>query len=86
MHGSRRGRRAGFQAVWLLASMAALGGLAWLGLRPGGWLRPVAAPGLTGAEVQRGPLRISVTERGNLSAADSVASRARSRARPRSCG
>ncbi len=64
--------RAGFQALILILVLAGIGGLAWYGLGPGGWFRKPVDEAIVGAEVQRGPLRISVTERGNLKAADSV--------------
>ncbi len=58
---------------WPLASLAALlFGLYWFGLRPGGWLASAPEGAVHGAPVRRGPLRISVIERGNLKAADSV--------------
>ena len=69
---ARENRRAGFQALWLALSLAAIGGVVWYGLGPGGWFRAPRELGLEGAEVQRGPLRISVTERGSLKAADSA--------------
>jgi HlyD family secretion protein len=67
-----RSSRAGFQwgFVGLVLTVSVF--LAWMGFRPGGWFvgEPVAA--VAGAPVRRGPLRISVLERGNLKAADSV--------------
>ncbi len=58
---------------WPLASLAALlFGVYWFGLRPGGWWSSAPVGALHGAPVRRGPLRISVIERGNLKAADSV--------------
>jgi HlyD family secretion protein len=55
--------------------MLALGGVILLlayGVGPGGWFERTQEPELKGARVQRGPLTISVTERGNLKAADYV--------------
>lgn len=64
--------RAGLQ-LWLLSLLAALTvGLAWLGFRPGGWFSGPPAASVRGVEVRRGPLRISVLEKGNLKAAESV--------------
>jgi hypothetical protein len=65
-------KRSGFQALWLVLVLAGLAGAAWYGLGPDGWFRTKTAAPLAGAEVRRGPLRISVVERGNLKAADSV--------------
>ena len=61
---TRRATQAGFQALWLVITLAAIGGLIWYGLGPGGWFRAQVEAGLVGAEVQRGPLRISVTDTG----------------------
>jgi HlyD family secretion protein len=44
----------------------------WIGLRESGWLGGETVAAVRGATVQRGPLRISVIERGNLKAADSL--------------
>jgi HlyD family secretion protein len=65
-------RQAGFQALWLVVTLAVLGVGTWYAVGPGGWFRVSDEPLLVGADVQRGPLRISVIERGNLKAADSV--------------
>ncbi|HVS10232.1 MAG TPA: efflux RND transporter periplasmic adaptor subunit, partial [Planctomycetota bacterium] len=65
-------RRSGFQWLPLVLGVAAAGALVWYGSRPGSWFRPAGLPPLEGAKVQRGPLLISVVERGNLKAADSV--------------
>lgn len=56
--------------VLLLVSLVGLG--LWLGLRRSGWFRAESAAAVRGATVQRGPLRISVVERGNLKPADSI--------------
>jgi HlyD family secretion protein len=64
--------RAGFQWTLIGFLVAAAALLAWLGFRPGGWFAPQAEAAVAGASVRRGPLRISVLERGNLRAADAV--------------
>ena len=69
---SGRTARSGFQWLPLVLGVAAAGALVWYGSRPGSWFRPSGLPPLEGANVQRGPMRISVIERGNLKAADSV--------------
>ena len=43
-----------------------LGLLAWLAFREGGWLQETEATEVLGQQVQRGPLRITVSQRGNL--------------------
>jgi len=69
--GVRRGN-AGFQTWTLIAIVAAVGVLAWYATGPGHWFKEKQKEVLQGAPVQHGPLRISVIERGNLKAADSV--------------
>jgi len=64
--------RAGVQWWPLSLAVAVVGGLAWYGANSAGWLKDKSQPALEGAKVQRGPLHISVTARGNLKAADSV--------------
>jgi HlyD family secretion protein len=64
--------RAGFQWGLIGALVVLAGGAAWLCVRPGGWLAPEVERLVAGAPVRRGPLRISVLERGNLRAADAV--------------
>ncbi len=57
----------------LLVVLVTLACLAlWIGLRESGWLGGETVAAVRGATVQRGPLRISVIERGNLKAADSL--------------
>jgi HlyD family secretion protein len=64
--------RAGLQA-WLLALLVSLiAGVLWLSVGRPGWFEAKEETLTRGASVLRGPLRISVTERGNLKAADSV--------------
>lgn len=46
------------------------GGL-WSGLREGGWMTTAAVEEVEGQVVQRGPMRITVVQRGNLSAKNS---------------
>jgi HlyD family secretion protein len=60
------------QPLVLVAIVAVLGGALWWGLERSGWLRDEGVEAVRGASVQRGPLRISVVERGNLKAADSL--------------
>ena len=69
---SLRSPRSGLQWGLLTLLVAVAGVLAWLGFRPGGWFVGAPEVALRGAEVRRGPLRISVLEKGNLKAADSV--------------
>ena len=52
--------------------VAVCGGVLWLGLARSGWLAGESVAAVRGAAVQRGPLRISVIERGHLKAADSL--------------
>jgi HlyD family secretion protein len=69
---SLRSPRAGLQ-LWLLSLVGALTVVvAWLGFRPGGWFAGAPEATVRGVEVRRGPLRISVLEKGNLKAAESV--------------
>lgn len=64
--------RAGFQWGLAVVLLALAGGVAWLGFRPGGWFVAEPVQAVAGAPVRRGPLRISVLERGNLRAADAI--------------
>ncbi len=71
---TRRARRscAGVQPM-VLVLIALLSGVALLfGARRLGWLSAEDVAATEGAVVQRGPLRISVVERGNLKAADAI--------------
>ena len=52
--------------------LAVVAGGLWSGLRDGGWMTTTAVEEVEGQVVQRGPLRISVVQRGNLSAKNSV--------------
>jgi hypothetical protein len=60
------------QPLSLVLVVCIAGGAVWWGVDKAGWLERESAAALRGATVQRGPLRISVIERGNLKAADSV--------------
>lgn len=64
--------RSGFQWLPLTVFVAVVGALVWYGTGPGAWFEPDATGLAEGAPVRRGPLRISVVERGNLDAADSA--------------
>src|SRR5688572_60970 len=64
--------RSGMQPLPVVVAVTALGALCWLAVGKTGWFGPEATAAARGASVQRGPLRISVIERGNLKAADSV--------------
>ncbi len=65
-------QRAGFKLLTLVLTLAVVGGLTWFAIARSGWLRPEESNEVVGAPVQRGNLRISVIERGNLKAADAV--------------
>lgn len=64
--------RSGMQSMPLMLGFAALAFLAWYGLGPGGWFRAAETEALAGVPVRRAALSVSVVERGNLKAADSV--------------
>src|SRR5688572_12523605 len=64
--------RAGRSALVLGIAVAAIAGVAWLGNASGLFSQDQDEEPIEGAEVRRGPLRISVIERGNLKAADSI--------------
>ncbi len=64
--------RAGFKLVTVALTLAVVGGLAWYAVARSGWLDRDQEQEIKGAPVQRGSLRISVVERGNLKAADAV--------------
>ncbi|MSR63831.1 MAG: HlyD family efflux transporter periplasmic adaptor subunit [Planctomycetes bacterium] len=65
-------REAGMQLLPLVLIVTLLGGGLWYLLEKRGWLAADETQSVRGAAVQRGPLRISVIERGNLKAADSI--------------
>jgi len=64
--------QSGLQPLAVVVLLTVLGTALWLALGRGWFSGPTTAA-VRGASVQRGPLRISVTERGNLKAADSIA-------------
>ncbi|HEX6883399.1 MAG TPA: efflux RND transporter periplasmic adaptor subunit [Planctomycetota bacterium] len=64
--------QSGLQPLVVVVMLTVLGTALWLALGRG-WFSGPATAAVRGASVQRGPLRISVTERGNLKAADSIA-------------
>jgi HlyD family secretion protein len=67
-----KNNRAGFKLVTVALTLAVIGGLAWYAVARSGWLSAEQEEQIKGAAVQRGSLRISVVERGNLKAADAV--------------
>ena len=64
--------RSGMQPLLVIVLVTILGGGLWLALANRGLFGTAGAAPLRGASVQRGPLKISVIERGNLKAADSI--------------
>ncbi|HVS11267.1 MAG TPA: efflux RND transporter periplasmic adaptor subunit [Planctomycetota bacterium] len=72
LHDRARQARAGAHAWVIAAAVAVLGVAGWVGGRMAGWFDQGPTQVLEGATVQRGPLRITVTARGHLTAADSV--------------
>ena len=67
-----KNRQAGIKALPLAIGVAIVGGLGWWALSRSGSSAAEEASKVRGAPVQKGPLRISVIERGNLKAADAV--------------
>ena len=65
-------RRSGMQPLWVILLVTLLGAGFWLAASKKSWLGAMEKAPARGASVQRGPLKISVIERGNLKAADSV--------------
>ena len=63
---------AGFQWLPLVLAAAGAGAILWFAAGPSGWFRAERAEAIRGVAVNRGPLEITVVERGNLKAADSV--------------
>lgn len=57
--------------VWILGIVVALGATAWLGGTQLGWFKAEEEKSVAGVAARRGPLRISVLQRGNLEAANS---------------
>lgn len=67
-----KNRQAGIKALPLAIAVAVAGGLGWWALSRSNSSAAEEASKVRGAPVQKGPLRISVIERGNLKAADAV--------------
>jgi HlyD family secretion protein len=67
-----RRKNAGIKALPLVLAVAAAGGFVWWISSRGSSSAAEDAAKVRGAPVQKGPLRISVIERGNLEAADAV--------------
>ena len=65
-------RRSGLQLVPLVFVAVLAGAAVLWGVVRAGWIGSEDESGVQGAPVQRGPLKITVVERGNLKAADSV--------------
>jgi len=55
----------------ILAGILLLASAGWYGAGPGGWFSSAEEGALEGAKVARGPMRISVVQRGNLKSKDS---------------
>ena len=66
---TRRKRRS---ALPLFAVLALIAAGAWYGLGPGQWFAGETEEAVTGAAVRRGPLRISILQRGELEAKNQV--------------
>src|SRR5262245_10712842 len=64
--------RSGLQPLVVVVLVTALGAACWLALGRSSWVGAETTAAPRGANVQRGPLKISVIERGNLKAADSI--------------
>lgn len=67
-----KNRQAGIKALPLAIGVALAGGLGWWALSRSSSSAAEESSKVRGAPVQKGPLRISVIERGNLRAADAV--------------
>jgi len=67
-----KNRQAGIKALPLSIGVALVGGLGWWALSRSSSNAAEEASKVRGVSVQKGPLRISVIERGNLKAADAV--------------
>ena len=68
----RKSRRSGIQLLPLVFVAVLAGAAVLWGVARAGWIGSDDVTGVQGAPVQRGPLKITVVERGNLKAADSV--------------
>ncbi len=62
----------GSKGLPLVFLVLVLGLLGWSAFRDGGWLAGETTQAVVGQEVRRGPLRITVVQRGNLSAKNSA--------------
>ncbi|MFN0242046.1 MAG: efflux RND transporter periplasmic adaptor subunit [Planctomycetota bacterium] len=58
--------------MWWIGAVVVVGGALAYGLGPGAWFAKTEHVELRGARVKRGPLSISVVQRGNLAAKDAV--------------
>ena len=67
-----KNRQAGIKALPLAIGVAVAGALGWWALSRSSSSAAEETSKVRGAPVQKGPLRISVIERGNLKAADAV--------------
>ncbi len=65
-------KRSGISSLAVVLALVALAAVVGYGVTQRGWFSPPKTEKVEGQSVQRGPLRISVIERGNLKAADAV--------------
>jgi len=75
-------KQSGFKAWWLLVPAVVVVG--W-GAAYGGWFSSEPKAEIKGARVERGPLTISVLQRGNLAAKDAISVKSELEARRRCC-
>lgn len=68
-------RKKGFPFLTVLVLIGAVVGVGWYGKAEGGWFEEAESGLIKGVPVKKGPLRISVIERGNLSSAESASLR-----------
>lgn len=68
-------RKKGFPFLTVIVLVGAVAGVGWYGKAEGGWFEEDATGLVKGVPVKKGPLRISVIERGNLSSAESASLR-----------
>ena len=69
MSEKKKAKKSGALPLILLAVVA---GIAWGGFREDGWFRGTAAEQIAGAKVRRGPLLVTVSQRGHLGAKNSA--------------